>query len=399
VSLTVSSRLSGVRPSPTMAVTALAAELRAAGRDMIGLGAGEPDFDTPEHIREAAIDAIRAGRTRYTAVDGIAELREAVTEKFRRDNGLEYAPDQVIVSGGAKQLCYNVCQALLNPGDEAIIQAPYWVSYPDMVRLAAAEPVIVQTELASGFRMRPEQLDAALTPRTRLLILNSPGNPSGAGYSRAELAALGEVLAAYPDVLVATDEIYEHIWWAEESFVSFAEACPQLFERTLTINGVSKCYAMTGWRIGYAAGPATVMGAMRKLQSQSTSNACTVSQYAALAALTGDQGCVAEMNRAFRQRHDFVVAALNAIDGIRCRPGEGTFYAFADAREAIRRLGLADDTDLCQMLLNEAGVAVVPGSAFGTPGHFRLSFACGLETLQDAMTRLQSALGGRDGVT
>jgi len=399
VSLTVSSRLSGVRPSPTMAVTALAAELRAAGRDMIGLGAGEPDFDTPEHIREAAIDAIRAGRTRYTAVDGIAELREAVTEKFRRDNGLEYAPDQVIVSGGAKQLCYNVCQALLNPGDEAIIQAPYWVSYPDMVRLAAAEPVIVQTELASGFRMRPEQLDAALTPRTRLLILNSPGNPSGAGYSGAELAALGEVLAAYPDVLVATDEIYEHIWWAEESFVSFAEACPQLFERTLTINGVSKCYAMTGWRIGYAAGPATVMGAMRKLQSQSTSNACTVSQYAALAALTGDQGCVAEMNRAFRQRHDFVVAALNAIDGIRCRPGEGTFYAFADAREAIRRLGLADDTDLCQMLLNEAGVAVVPGSAFGTPGHFRLSFACGLETLQDAMTRLQSALGGRDGVT
>jgi len=399
VSLTVSSRLSGVRPSPTMAVTALAAELRAAGRDMIGLGAGEPDFDTPEHIREAAIDAIRAGRTRYTAVDGIAELREAVTEKFRRDNGLEYAPDQVIVSGGAKQLCYNVCQALLNPGDEAIIQAPYWVSYPDMVRLAAAEPVIVQTELASGFRMRPEQLEAALTPRTRLLILNSPGNPSGAGYSRAELAALGEVLAAYPDVLVATDEIYEHIWWAEESFVSFAEACPQLFERTLTINGVSKCYAMTGWRIGYAAGPATVMGAMRKLQSQSTSNACTVSQYAALAALTGDQACVAEMNRAFRQRHDFVVAALNAIDGIRCRPGEGTFYAFADAREAIRRLGLADDTDLCQMLLNEAGVAVVPGSAFGTPGHFRLSFACGLETLQDAMTRLQSALGGRDGVT
>jgi len=399
VSLTVSSRLSGVRPSPTMAVTALAAELRAAGRDVVGLGAGEPDFDTPEHIREAAIDAIRAGRTRYTAVDGIAELREAVTEKFRRDNGLEYAPDQVIVSGGAKQLCYNVCQALLNPGDEAIIQAPYWVSYPDMVRLAAAEPVIVQTELASGFRMRPEQLDAALTPRTRLLILNSPGNPSGAGYSGAELAALGEVLAAYPDVLVATDEIYEHIWWAEESFVSFAEACPQLFERTLTINGVSKCYAMTGWRIGYAAGPATVMGAMRKLQSQSTSNACTVSQYAALAALTGDQACVAEMNRAFRQRHDFVVAALNAIDGIRCRPGEGTFYAFADAREAIRRLGLADDTDLCQMLLNEAGVAVVPGSAFGTPGHFRLSFACGLETLQDAMTRLQSALGGRDGVT
>ena len=399
MSLTVSSRLSRVRPSPTMAVTALAAELRAAGRDVIGLGAGEPDFDTPEHIREAAIEAIRAGRTRYTAVDGIAELREAVAEKFRRDNGLEYAADRVIVSGGAKQICYNVCQAVLDPGDEAVIQAPYWVSYPDMVRLAAGEPVIVETDLESGFRMRPEQLEAAITPRTRLVILNSPGNPSGAGYGRGELAALGEVLASHPDIVVATDEIYEHIWWADEPFTSFAAACPALLERTLTINGVSKCYAMTGWRIGYAAGPATLIGAMKKIQSQSTSNACTVSQYAALAALTGDQSCVAEMNRAFRQRHDFVVDALNAIDGVACRPGEGTFYAFADAREAIARLGLADDTDLCQMLLNEAGVAVVPGSAFGTPGHFRLSYACGLQTLRDALGRLESALGGRNAVT
>ncbi|WP_405238650.1 pyridoxal phosphate-dependent aminotransferase [Lentisalinibacter orientalis] len=399
MSLTVSSRLSRVRPSPTMAVTALAAELRAAGRDVIGLGAGEPDFDTPEHIREAAIEAIRAGRTRYTAVDGIAELREAVAEKFRRDNGLEYAADRVIVSGGAKQICYNVCQAVLNPGDEAVIQAPYWVSYPDMVRLAAGEPVIVETGLESGFRMRPEQLEAAITPRTRLVILNSPGNPSGAGYRREELAALGEVLAGHPDIVVATDEIYEHIWWADEPFTSLAGACPALFERTVTINGVSKCYAMTGWRIGYAAGPATLVGAMKKIQSQSTSNACTVSQYAALAALTGDQSCVAEMNRAFRQRHDFVVDALNGIDGVACRPGEGTFYAFADAREAIARLGLADDTDLCQMLLNEAGVALVPGSAFGTPGHFRLSYACGLETLRDALGRLESALGRRDAVT
>jgi len=382
-----------------MAVTALAAELRAAGRDVIGLGAGEPDFDTPEHIREAAIEAIRAGRTRYTAVDGIEELREAVAEKFRRDNGLEYAADRVIVSGGAKQICYNVCQAVLDPGDEAVIQAPYWVSYPDMVRLAAGEPVMVETNLESGFRMRPEQLAAAITPRTRLVILNSPGNPSGAGYGREELAALGEVLAGHPDIVVATDEIYEHIWWADEPFTSFAEACPALLERTVTINGVSKCYAMTGWRIGYAAGPATLIGAMKKIQSQSTSNACTVSQYAALAALTGDQSCVAEMNRAFRQRHDFVVDALNAIDGVTCRPGEGTFYAFADAREAIARLGLADDTDLCQMLLNEAGVALVPGSAFGTPGHFRLSYACGLETLRDALGRLESALGGRDAVT
>ncbi len=382
-----------------MAVTALAAELRAAGRDVIGLGAGEPDFDTPEHIREAAIAAIRAARTRYTAVDGIAELRETVAGKFRRDNGLEYTADRVIVSGGAKQICYNVCQALLDPGDEAVIPAPYWVSYPDMVRLASAEPVIVETDLQSGFRMRPEQLEAAITPRTRLLILNSPGNPSGAGYSRGELAGLGEVLAGHPDIVVATDEIYEHIWWADEPFTSFAEACPDLFERTVTINGVSKCYAMTGWRIGYAAGPATLIGAMKKIQSQSTSNACTVSQYAALAALTGDQSCVAEMNRAFRERHDFVVDALNAIEGVACRPGEGTFYAFADAREAIARLGLADDTDLCQVLLHEVGVAVVPGSAFGTPGHFRLSYACGLQTLQDALGRLESALGGRDVVT
>ncbi len=399
MSLTVSTRLSRVRPSPTMAVTALAAELRAAGRDVIGLGAGEPDFDTPEHIRDAAIEAIRAGRTRYTAVDGIAELREAAAEKFRRDNGLDYPADNLIVSGGAKQICYNVCQALLEPGAEAVIPAPYWVSYPDMVRLASAEPVIVETNLQSGFRMRPEQLAAALTPRTRLMFLNSPGNPSGAGYTRTELAALGEVLSGYPDVVVATDEIYEHIWWAEDPFTSFAAACPELFERTVTINGVSKCYAMTGWRIGYAAGPATLIGAMRKIQSQSTSNACTVSQYAALAALTGDQSCVAEMTRAFRERHDFVVDALNAIDGVTCRPGEGTFYAFADARGAIRRLGLADDTDLCQMLLNEAGVAVVPGSAFGMAGHFRLSFACGLETLRDALARLESALGGRDAVT
>ncbi len=399
MSLTVSTRLSRVRPSPTMAVTALAAELRAAGRDVIGLGAGEPDFDTPEHVSDAAVEAIRAGRTRYTAVDGIAELREAAAEKFRRDNGLDYPADHVIVSGGAKQICYNVCQALLDPGDEAVIPAPYWVSYPDMVRLASAEPVIVETDLDSGFRMRPEQLEAALTPRSRLMFLNSPGNPSGAGYTRAELAALGEVLSDYPDVVVATDEIYEHIWWADEPFTSFAAACPELFERTVTINGVSKCYAMTGWRIGYAAGPATLIGAMRKIQSQSTSNACTVSQYAALAALTGDQSCVAEMTRAFRQRHDFVVDALNAIDGVTCRPGEGTFYAFADARDAIRRLGLADDTDLCQMLLHEAGVAVVPGSAFGTAEHFRLSFACGMETLRDALARLEFALGGRHAVT
>jgi aspartate aminotransferase len=393
MSLTVSNRMSRVRPSPTMAVTALAAELRAAGRDVIGLAAGEPDFDTPEHIREAAIRAIREGRTRYTAVDGIPELRAAVADKFRRDNTLDYPPGHVIVSSGAKQICYNVCQAVLDPGDEAIIPAPYWVSYPDMVRLAGAEPVIVQTGLCDDFLLSPEQLESAITPRTRLLFLNSPGNPSGAAYTAAQLAALGEVLAEHPDVVVATDEIYEHIWWAPEAFTSFAAACPALFDRTVTINGVSKAYAMTGWRIGYAAGPAVLIDAMKKLQSQSTSNACTISQHAALAALTGDQTCIATMVRAFRERHDFVVRALDAMEGIRCRPGEGAFYAFADAHDTIRRLGLADDTELCQLLLNEAGVAVVPGSAFGTPDHFRLSFACGMETLREALSRISRAIG------
>ncbi len=393
MSLTVSDRLSRVQPSPTMAVTALAAELRAAGRDVIGLGAGEPDFDTPEHIREAAIRAIRKGHTRYTAVDGIPELRAAIADKFRRDNGLDYEPGHVIVSGGAKQVCYNVCQAVLNPGDEAIIPAPYWVSYPDMVRLAGGEPVIVPTTLAHGFLLSPQQLEEAITPRTRLLFLNSPGNPSGAAYTAGQLAALGEVLSEHPQIVIATDEIYEHIWWAPEPFSSFAAAAPGLFDRTVTINGVSKAYAMTGWRIGYAGGPPVLIDALKKLQSQSTSNACTVSQHAALAALTGDQSCIATMVRAFRERHDFVVDALDAIDGLRCRPGEGAFYAFADARGAIARLGLADDTELCQLLLNEAGVALVPGSAFGSPGHFRLSFACGMETLRDALSRIARAIG------
>ncbi len=393
MSVAVSTRLDSVRPSATIAVTTLAAELRAAGRDVIGLGAGEPDFDTPEHIKDAAIAAIREGKTKYTAVDGIPALREAISKKFRNENGLDYPASAILVSSGAKQSCYNLCQALLNSGDEVIIPAPYWVSYPDMVRLAGAEPVIIETDVASDFKISPAQLQAALTPRTRLLILNSPGNPTGASYTRDELADLGAVLRRHEDVVIGTDDMYEHVYWGDTPFTSFAEANPDLLPRTVTINGVSKCYAMTGWRIGYAGGPPELISAMKKIQGQSTSNPCTISQYASLAALTGDQRCVREMTTAFRERHDFVVAALNAIDGVRCRPGEGTFYAFPDAGGAIRRLGLADDADLCQLLLNEAGVAVVPGSAFGAAGYFRLSFATDLDTLRDALGRIAGAIG------
>ncbi len=393
MSLSVSHRVQRVKPSPTMAVTALAAELRAQGRDVIGLGAGEPDFGTPEHIKAAAIEAIHAGKTRYTAVDGTAELKAAIIAKFHRDNQLDYAPDQILVSSGAKQTCFNLCGAVLNPGDEVIIPAPYWVSYPDMVKLADGEPVIVSAGIEDGFKITPRALAGAITGQTRLMILNSPSNPTGAAYSAAELAALGEVLLEHPGILVATDDMYEHIYWGAEPFTSLASACPDLYDRIVTINGVSKCYAMTGWRIGYAGGPKTVFQAMKKIQSQSTSNPCSISQAAAVAALTGDQSCIGEMNRAFRERHDYVIGALNEIPGVKCLPGDGTFYAFPDVSEAMQRMGMADDTALSQHLLNEADVALVPGSAFGAPGYLRLSFACGLDTLKEAIKRMRTAIG------
>lgn len=376
-----------------MAVTQMAAELKAAGHDVIALGAGEPDFDTPAHICDAAIEAIRAGDTRYTAVDGTVALKDAIIAKFKRDNALEYARDQILVSSGAKQTCFNLAAAVLNPGDEALIPAPYWVSYPDMVLLADGEPVIVPTGPETGYKLTPEQLEAGLTERTRLMFLNSPSNPTGAAYTRAELEALGEVLARYPNVVIGTDDMYEHIYWADAPFCSLVTACPLLYDRTVTINGVSKAYAMTGWRIGYCGGPKPIIAAMRKIQSQSTSNPTSISQAAAVAALQGDQGCVAEMVTAFKTRHDHIVAALNRIPGIRCLEGAGTFYAFPDCRELIARRGFADDSALSEFLLKEAGVAVVPGSAFGAPGHIRLSFACGLETLEDAAGRMQRALG------
>ncbi len=376
-----------------MAVTAMAAELRARGHDVIDLGAGEPDFDTPEHIKAAGIAAIRGGQTKYTAVEGTAALKNAVIEKFRRENHLTYAPDQIIVSCGAKQTCYNVCGAVLNPGDEAIVPAPYWVSYPDMIKLADAEPVIVPAMLEDGFKISPALLEAAITPKTRLVFLNSPSNPTGAAYTRAELQALGAVLEKHPAIVIAADDMYEHIYWAKEPFVSFAEVCPALYERTVTINGVSKAYAMTGWRIGYAGGPKSIIGAMKKIQSQSTSNPSSISQAASIAALSGDQTCVREMTRAFRERHDYVVTALNAIPGFECIPSSGTFYAFPSVSGALGAKGLKDDLALSELLLNSGEVAVVPGSAFGAPGYLRLSFACSLEVLKEAIRRITRVIG------
>lgn len=384
--------MAAVRPSPTGAVLALVTELRAAGRDIISLGAGEPDFDTPQHIKDAAQRAIEDGVTKYTPIDGTAELKRAVQQKFSSDNQLDYEISQIIVSSGAKQCLFNLCLGLLGPGDEVIIPAPYWVSYPDMVRLAGAEPVLVAASIEQDFKITPRQLAAAITDTTRLLILNSPSNPTGASYSKAELEALGATLIDHPNIVIVADDIYEHIHWGADPFVSFAAACPDLFDRTVTTNGVSKAYAMTGWRIGYAAGPAELIAAMKTIQSQCTSNPCSVSQVAALAALSGDQSAVREMTAAYKERHDYVVAALNDIDGFECRRGDGTFYAFPKVTETLKTMQLDNDTDLVELLLNDAGVACVPGSVFGAGGHIRLSFACSMATLEEAITRIRRAV-------
>ena len=390
--LSVSKRMARVKPSPTGAVLALAAELKAAGRDIISLGTGEPDFDTPQPIKDAAIAAIGAGDTKYTPIDGTAGLKAAIQRKLRRDSGLEYDPGQIVVTSGAKQALFNLALGLLGPGDEAIIPSPYWVSYPDMVLLAEAEPVIVAAGIEADFKITPEQLESAITPRTRLFILNSPSNPTGASYSQPELQALGEVLEGHPQLVVAADDIYEPIHWADEPFVSFAAACPALADRTMTVNGVSKAYAMTGWRIGYAAGPQELINAMKTIQSQSTSNPCSISQAAALAALDGDQSVVAAMAAEYRRRHDYLIDALNDIAGFECRAGEGTFYAFPRVTDVIARLGLNDDAALAEFLINEANVAVVPGSAFGAEGYLRLSFACSMATLEEAVARIKQAV-------
>jgi aspartate aminotransferase len=391
--LTLAKRIQRVKPSPTLAITARVAELRAAGKDIIGLGAGEPDFDTPDHIKAAAIQAIRDGFTRYTAVDGTPALKGAIIAKFKQDNGLDYAADQILVSCGGKQSFYNLCQALLNTGDEVIIPAPYWVSYPDMVLLAEGEPVIVPTGVDSRFKISPEQLEAAITPRTRLFVINSPSNPTGVAYTRAELAALGKVLRQHPQVLIATDDMYEHILWSEEPFSNILNACPDLYDRTIVLNGVSKVYAMTGWRIGYAGGPADLIKAMKKVQSQSTSNPASISQVAAQTALEGDQSCIQPMIKAFRERHDYVVDALNRIPGVVCLPADGTFYCFPHMQTVIDRLDqVSDDIKLAEYLLDKAGVALVPGSAFGAPGYVRISFATSMDILKDALARLTKTL-------
>jgi aspartate aminotransferase len=384
--------MAAVKPSPTGAVLALAAELRAAGRDLISLGAGEPDFDTPQHIKEAAIEAIRNGQTKYTPIDGTAELKAAIQRKFARENDLEYEISQIVVTSGAKQALFNLCLALLGPGDEAIIPVPYWVSYPDMVRLAGAETIFIEAGIGQDFKISPEQLEAGISSRTRLIFLNSPSNPTGASYSETELRALGKVIEAHPDVVVLADDIYEHIHWADNPFVSFATACPSLKDRTVTTNGVSKAYAMTGWRIGYAAGPQELIAAMKTVQSQSTSNPCSISQAAAVMALDGDQACVAEMASAYRARHDFFVGALNEIPGFECRPGEGTFYAFPRVRGALERNRMTKDTELVEFLLKEADLACVPGSAFGAPGYIRLSFACSMGALEESIDRMKRAI-------
>jgi aspartate aminotransferase len=379
-------------PSATSAVLGLAAGLREAGRDVISLGAGEPDFDTPDHIKQAAIEAINAGETKYTAIDGTSQLKAAIQRKFERDNGLSYAPEQILVSCGAKHTLFNACMGVLSPGDEAIIPAPCWVSYPDMVRVADATPVSIETGIESEFKMTPQQLDAAITDKTRVMFLNSPSNPTGSCYSREELQAIGEVLKSHPQIVVLADDIYEHIHWAEQPFCSIATACPDLIDQVVTINGVSKCYAMTGWRIGYAGGPKEVITAMKTIQSQITSNPSSISQAAAAAALDGDQSCIKPMVDAYRERSDYIVNALNEIPGFECRGGEGAFYAFPRVTGAMKAKGLETDADLVKMILNEAIVVMVPGTPFGAPGYVRISFACSIGELEKAVSRIRAAL-------
>ena len=393
MSITLSNRVKAVKPSPTLAVTARAAALRAAGKQIIGLGVGEPDFDTPDSIKAAAIQAINNGFTKYTAVDGTASLKKAVIEKFKRDNGFDYAPNQILVSSGGKQSFFNLAQALLNPGDEVIIPAPYWVSYPDMVLLADGVPVILETGQAENFKISPEQLRAAITDKTRLLVINSPSNPTGVAYSLDELKALGEVLRDFPDVLIASDDMYEHILWNKGQFVNILNANPDFYSRTIVLNGVSKAYSMTGWRIGYCAGPAPLIEAMCIVQSQSTSNPTSISQVAAEQALNGDQSFIDMMMVEFKKRHDYVVAELNSIDGIECLPTDGTFYVFPNVEKLIARLdGVNDDLDFSEFLIEKAGVALVPGSAFGAPGYIRISIATSMENLQNALLKIKQAV-------
>jgi len=388
-----SQRANSIKPSPTLAVSAKAGQLRAEGRDIIGLGAGEPDFDTPEHIKDAAIKALDEGFTKYTAVGGTAGLVQAIVQKFKKENHLEYTADQILVSCGCKHSLYNLMQALLNLGDEVIIPAPYWVSYPDMAKLAGAETVIIKTNAESDLKITPEQLQAAITNKTRLLILNSPSNPTGVCYTHDELAALGKVLMNHPDIIIATDDIYEHILWGQESFKNIVNVCPELYERSVVLNGVSKAYSMTGWRIGYVGGPVSLINAMKKIQSQSTSNPTSIAQVAAQAALEGDQSYISTSNKIFKERHDYVHEQVNKIEGVECHASEGTFYIFPNFQGVIDRMdNISNDIELAEYLLEKGEIAMVPGSAFGAPGYMRISFATSMENLEKAMGRLDKVL-------
>ena len=396
--LVLSKRVQSIKESPTLAVTARAARLKAEGRDIIGLGAGEPDFDTPQHIKDAAKKAIDSGFTKYTAVAGIPGLKKAVIAKFKRDNGFDYTDKEVIVGVGGKQCIFNLALAVLNPGDEVIVPAPYWVSYADIAMVAGAKPVIIQCGIEQDFKLQPQQLEAAITPQTKLFMINSPSNPTGSVYTLDELKALGEVLKKHPQILVATDDMYEHVNLTGDKFYNILNATPELKDRCIVLNGVSKAYSMTGWRIGYAAGPAYIIKAMEILQSQSTSNPTSISQVAAQAALEGPQECIQPMVEAFIERHEFVVRRFNEMPGLKCIKAGGAFYAFPDAREAIANLhkagkiAEASDMALSEYLLENVGVAVVPGSAFGAEGYFRISFATSMANLEEALNRIQRAL-------
>ena len=395
----VARRLAVIKPSPTLAVSAKAAKLKAEGKDVIAMGAGEPDFDTPQFIKDAAIAAMNKGLTKYTPAGGTPSLKKAIVAKFKRENGLDYTEKQILVSCGGKQTSFNLCMALLNPGDEAIVPAPFWVSYPDMAQMADGKPVFIQAGIEQGFKITPQQLERAITPRSRLIWINSPSNPTGAVYTGYELRALGEVLRKHPNIVIATDDMYEHILLDGSKFVNILNVCPDLYSRTVTMNGVSKAYSMTGWRIGYCGGPQELIEAMENVQSHSTSNPTSISQYAAEAALNGDQSCIDPMVVAFKERGKYVAEGLNRIPGVKCLMPSGAFYAFPDCREAIKnlhaagRISAATDLALCDCLLaQEKAVAAVPGSAFGCEGYLRISFATSMDNIRKAVERMAGAL-------
>jgi aspartate aminotransferase len=394
VPIKISTRVAQIKPPATIMVGMKAMELRAQGHDIISLGFGEPDFETPDHIKLAGIEAIQRGETRYPPVDGTPALKNAIIHKLKTQNQLDYGAKQIFVSNGAKQSLFNLLVSLLNPDDEVIVCAPFWVSYPDMIKIADGEPVILNCTPENGFKITPKQLENSITEQTRLLIINSPSNPTGKVYDAADYRELAEVLLEHPKVMVVCDDIYEHIYWGEEPFHTLLNVCPEFVDRTVIINGVSKAYAMTGWRIGYAAGPEEIITEMRKVQGQSTSGACSIAQAAAVAALEGPQDCVAEMRAEYKRRYAYLLEALNSIDGVECEESDGAFYAFPSFKQIIEGMDdVRDDVELAAWMLEHAGVAMVPGTAFGAPGHLRLSYATSMENLQECMRRIRKALG------